>query len=214
MPAIAAGDRLTRFEAELGKVAGLSYRASTELELERILRTIIDSSQSADVVLTRNPLLGQIGLPEKLRAWGKSGIQWTAGLTGKLEAPSEMEFRARCFSAGVGISGVDYVLAETGSLVLTSETEGCQLASLAPPIHVGLYRRSQVMISLDEILERLPMQANLGANVAGRSTVFITGPSRTADIEQILIRGVHGPREVHAILVEESCLENMGAPRT
>ena len=42
---------------------------------------------------------------------------------------------------------------------------------------------------------------------AGRSVVFITGTSRTADIEQILIRGVHGPREGHAILVEDSCRE-------
>jgi len=211
MPAIAAGDSLTRFEAEFGKVAGQSYRASTDLELERILRTIIDSSQSAEVVLTRNPLLGQIGLPEKLRAWGKSGIQWTAGPAGEPESASEKEFRACCFSAGVGVSGVDYVLAETGSLVLTSQAEGCQLASLAPPIHVALYRQSQVISSLDEILERLPMATNLGANAAGRSIVLITGPSRTADIEQILIRGVHGPREVHAILVEESCLTEIDA---
>lgn len=209
MPTIAPEDRLTRFEAELGKVAGLSYRASTELELERILRTIIDSSQSAEVVLTRNPLLGQIGLPEKLHAWGKSGTHWTVGLAGKPEATSAEEFRARCFSAGVGISGVDYVLAETGSLVLTSQTEGCQLASLAPPIHVALYCRSQILSSLDDILERLPVGGTHSGTALGRSAVFITGPSRTADIEQILIRGVHGPREVHAILVEESCLGKM-----
>lgn len=214
MAAIAPNDRLTRFEEEFGKVAGLSYRASTELELDRILRTIIDNSKSAEVVLTRNPLLAQIGIPEKLRAWGKSGVQWVAGSAGEPEATSEKEFRARCFSAGVGISGVDYVLAETGSLVLTSQTEGRQLASLAPPIHVALYCRSQILSSLDDILEQLQMRGNLGATALGRSAVFITGPSRTADIEQILIRGVHGPREVHAILVEDSCLEKMGAPQT
>lgn len=214
MAAIALEDRVPRFEAEFGKVAGSAHRASTVTELEGILRTIIDGSQAAEVVLTRNPLLGQMRLPEKLRAWGKLTTQWTAEPAGKPEAASEKEFRARCFSAGVGISGVDFALAETGSLVLSSQTEGCQLASLAPPIHVALYLRSQVLRSLDEILERIPLGANLGVNASGRSTVFITGPSRTADIEQILIRGVHGPREVHAILLEESCLDKLDTTQT
>jgi L-lactate dehydrogenase complex protein LldG len=101
---------------------------------------------------------------------------------------------------------VEFVLAESGTLVLASRTEGSQLASLAPPVHVALYQRSQVYASLEEILERLPVPRDPHEPLPGRSVVFITGPSRTADIEQILIRGVHGPREVHAILVEDSCL--------
>jgi L-lactate dehydrogenase complex protein LldG len=75
----------------------------------------------------------------------------------------------------------------------------------APPVHVALYRRGQLVESLDDILERLPIASKPEDSSAGRSVVFVTGVSRTADIEQILIRGVHGPRELHAILVEESC---------
>lgn len=206
MAPIAPEEAVGKFEKEFGKVAGSPHRASTATELEGILRAIIDNAHAAEVVLTRNPLLAQIGLAEKIRAWGISATQWTSGSDGGQEAGTEKEFRAQCFSAQVGISGVDFALAESGSFVLSSQTEGCQLASLAPPIHVALYRRGQVLGSLDDVLERMPLAAGAGASIAGRSTVFITGPSRTADIEQILIRGVHGPREVHAILVEESCL--------
>ena len=97
------------------------------------------------------------------------------------------------------------MLAESGTLVLSSATEGVQVASLAPPVHVALYRRSQLVGSLDEVLAKLPISNSSGRSTAGRSVVFVTGTSRTADIEQILIRGVHGPREAHAILVEDSC---------
>jgi L-lactate dehydrogenase complex protein LldG len=209
MPPIAPEDRLARFEMELGKVIGSTHRASTSLELEEILRTIIDKSQATGIVLTRNPLLGHLKLAEKLSGRGKSVALWPESLAGASGTAEEKSFREQCFLAEIGISGVDFVLAETGSLVLSSETEGSQLASLAPPIHVALYRRQQILSSLDEILERLPVSTGPGSTTAGRSTVFITGPSRTADIEQILIHGVHGPREVHAILVEESCLAEM-----
>lgn len=211
MSPIAPEDRVARFEMELEKVSGSAHRASTPVELEGILWTIIEKSETTGTVLTRNPLLGQIRLAEKLRGRGKSVAMWPESLAGASGTDNEKAFREQCFLAGIGISGVDFALAETGSLVLSSETEGSQLASLAPPIHVALYRRQQVLSSLDEILERLPLSAGSGATTAGRSTVFITGSSRTADIEQILIRGVHGPREVHAILVEESCVAEMGA---
>ena len=99
---------------------------------------------------------------------------------------------------------MDFVLAESGTLVLSSVTEGVQVASLAPPIHIALYRRNQLVGSLDEVLARVPISTSKECPTTGRSVVMVTGTSRTADIEQILIRGVHGPREAHAILVEDT----------
>ena len=204
MPAIAPGELLAKFEEELGKVSGVPYRAATIADLDRILEEILDAAPS--VVLSRNPLLRELGLGEKFRARGKSVAEWPdANEPGKVLSEA---YREACFEAAVGITGADWALAETGSLVLTSRTEGSQLASLAPPVHVALYRRGQLLESLDDILERLQVGSPRGENPAeGRSVVFITGVSRTADIEQILIRGVHGPRELHAILIEENCLD-------
>jgi len=210
---IAPEERVPKFEEEFARVAGSPHRASSAAELEDILRAIFENSQVTSAVLTRNPLLAQLGLPAKLHAWGKSVGQWPAGPVSAAESAEEKAHRDQCFSAGAGISGVDFVLAETGSLVLSSQTEGSQLASLSPPIHLALYRREQVLGSLDDVLEQIHPKGNYNALAAGRSTVFITGPSRTADIEQILIRGVHGPRNVHAILVEDSCLAELEASR-
>jgi L-lactate dehydrogenase complex protein LldG len=205
LPAIASEDLLSKFEAELGNVAGSSYRVTNLKELDEILQNILASSEATAVMLSRNPLLGRLGIPAKLRAWGKSVAAWPE-IGSLADDVDSRRLAAAAFGAAVGITGVDFALAETGTLVVSSMTEGSQLASLAPPVHVALYRRSQLVGSLDEVLEKLPVPRNPDEPVLGRSVVFITGTSRTADIEQILIRGVHGPREVHAILVEDSCL--------
>lgn len=191
-----------KFEHELELVSGVSHRASSTAELEEILRALLKEAQSSAVVISKNSLLSELDLAAKLRGWGQSVAIWPdATASGTPDA----SFRQRSFEAAIGITGIDFALAETGSLVLSSLREGSMLASLAPPVHVALYRRSQVAASLDDVLEK--MQANFSPDrpATGRSMVFVTGPSRTADIEQILIRGVHGPRQVHAILVEDSC---------
>jgi L-lactate dehydrogenase complex protein LldG len=115
------------------------------------------------------------------------------------------DFNKSAFDAGAGITGVEYVLAENGTLVLSSATEGVQIASLAPPTHIALYRPDQLVGSLEEVLSKLPISGSKDEPSPCRSLVFVTGTSRTADIEQILIHGVHGPRETHAILVEDCC---------
>ena len=76
-----------------------------------------------------------------------------------------------------------------------------RLVSLVPPIHVALVRPQDVVASLDDLflLRRLEYHRNGGD--MGSYLNFITGPSRTADIEQQLVVGVHGPKEVHLILL-------------
>jgi L-lactate dehydrogenase complex protein LldG len=211
LPAIPPEELLPKFEAELTKVAGIAHRAANRQGLEEILQTILSHAKATSVVLSRNPLLAELSLESLFLAWGKGVSVWqTSGARDSLGTgdASLKVFAQASFAATVGITGVEFALAETGSLIVTSVTEGAQLASLAPPVHVALYRRRQLVASLDEVLERLHAGCDTNQAVRGRSIVFITGTSRTADIEQILIRGVHGPGEVHAILVEEACLRD------
>lgn len=194
LPPIPPSELVPRFEQELQKVAGCPYRAATLLELEETLRHLLAAPGVTSAVISRNPLIAKLNLEEKLRAWGKTVAVWPAETGRETSLETAQEFREHAFSAGVGISGVDFVLAESGTLVLSSVTEGAQLASLAPPIHVALYRRGQVVGSLEELLERLPVPRDLDEPLPGRSVVFVTGPSRTADIEQILIVASTGRR--------------------
>ncbi len=202
MQPIAAEEVIGKFEEELQKVAGCTYRAATAEQLDEILQKILRDHQAKNVVYTQNPIIVAAKIPAKLATLGIEAATWP----GSREEESRKSFRNKALKAEIGISGVEFVLAESGSLVVTSRTEGAQLGSLAPPTHIALYRRSQALASLDEVLARLPVPTDPNVPLPGRSVVFITGPSRTADIEQILIRGVHGPKEVHAILVEDSCL--------
>jgi L-lactate utilization protein LutC len=206
MPVIGPEDLVVRFEDELTKVGGSTHSVRTRSEISDLLLTLLEGRRAEGAVLSRNPLLSRLRLAELLNEL--QAPAWTPPGAEENDAAPEhaREFREHCFSAAVGVTGVDFALAETGSLVLTSHTEGSQLASLAPPVHIAFYLQSQVKGTLEEVLQGL--SASGSDRASGRSIVFVTGTSRTADIEQILIRGVHGPREVHAVLVEESCLSD------
>lgn len=204
LPSIPHEELPERFESELQNLGCNTYRAPTLAGLEDTLCSILEQVKAKSVVLSRNPLLDQLRIENMLGSRGFRVAHWPESAEVQRQGSF---FHDECFAAGAGITGVDFALAETGSLVISSVTEGSQLASLAPPAHIALYRRSQIRATLDEVLQDLPVSHGPGRSSPGRSVVFISGPSRTADIEQILIRGVHGPRTVHAILVEESCQE-------
>lgn len=205
LPPIPPAELVPRFEQELRRVDGTCHRASTLADLDGIVRSVLASAATPSVVLSRNPLLGQLRLAERLRGLGIAVAEYPAGVS-ESSTTLDQTYREQCFAAAAGITGVDFVLAESGSMVLSSVTEGSQLASLAPPVHIALYRPQQAVAFLEELLDALPVERSPNAPSPGRSIVFVTGPSRTADIEQILIRGVHGPREVHAVLIEDSCV--------
>lgn len=97
--------------------------------------------------------------------------------------------------AAVGITSAEYGLADTGTLVVMSASES-RLASLLPPVHIAIIESSRILTGLDALLT---VEAKPAIRTA--SMVLITGPSRTADIEQILVRGVHGPGELHVVIL-------------
>jgi L-lactate dehydrogenase complex protein LldG len=107
------------------------------------------------------------------------------------------ELKAACAEAPVGITSAQYALAATGTLVLLSSDEEQRLVSLLPPAHIAVIPASRILAKLDGLFALIQMPADLTS-----ALIFITGPSRTADIEQILVRGVHGPGEVHVVIVE------------
>jgi L-lactate utilization protein LutC len=202
LPPAADGNLIDRFQEELKKVGGVSHQVGSPADLDRSLREILTSDGTGPVVLSRNPLLHHLRLAGRIQSWGHSVVAWPDQK--EVTADEVEEFRKQCFSGTAGITGADFALVESGSFVLTSATEGSQLVSLAPPVHIVLYVRNQIVETLEEVLSNALKQSPTADG--GRSIVFITGQSRTADIEQISIRGVHGPLSIHAILVEDSCL--------
>lgn len=103
------------------------------------------------------------------------------------------------FASDVGIDGVDYLIAETGSIVRRAKPEEPRSVSLLPPVHIAIAERSQIVPDLFDLFETHLVTKN-GPQLPSCLTL-ITGPSKTGDIELKLVTGVHGPGEVHVIIV-------------
>ena len=102
-------------------------------------------------------------------------------------------------SAHVGISWTKFAIAETGSLVETTTDDSLRLVSLLPRVHVGLIMAEDLVDTLSEAAPRLRNFFN--SNSHNAVVTFISGPSRTGDIEMRLTLGVHGPEVSHAIVI-------------
>ena len=104
------------------------------------------------------------------------------------------------YQADAGLTGVHAALAETGTLICNSDAAHARGASLAPPVHVAIVRGRDV---LPDLLDYLPRLEGVTPAELPSSQVLITGPSKTADIEGVLITGVHGPGKLIIVLVED-----------
>jgi L-lactate dehydrogenase complex protein LldG len=105
--------------------------------------------------------------------------------------------------ADMGLSGVDWVIAETGTLVVSALSGQMRGVSLLPPVHIAVARAEQIVATLADYL--LLLRAASGADLQHHLTScvsFITGPSRTGDIELTLSVGVHGPEELHLVVLD------------
>ncbi len=101
--------------------------------------------------------------------------------------------RTRVDDYQFGITEATAAIAETGTLVLTDRDTSTRLAALAPWVHVAVIRRDRIFVDLPQAVAALPHDPNV---------IWCTGPSKTADVEGILIEGVHGPGRQIALLAD------------
>jgi L-lactate dehydrogenase complex protein LldG len=97
------------------------------------------------------------------------------------------------------ITGCEYLVARTGSIVLSAAQEGGRTVSVYAPIHICIAYTHQLVFDVKDALQGI--KEKYSDNIPSFIT-FATGPSRTADIEKTLVTGVHGPKEVYLFLVE------------
>ena len=102
-----------------------------------------------------------------------------------------------------GVTACVAGIAETGTLLLTSGPESPTRNNFLPDHHLVVMRRDQVVATYEDGFDRLRAQSKGDEWVPPRTMNFITGPSRTGDIEQKIELGAHGPRRLHIILIEE-----------
>jgi L-lactate dehydrogenase complex protein LldG len=156
----------------------------------------ICAAVGGEVALSDAEFLSAIDLRSALTARGLSTFRCSE--QDSLEHEGLIARLAKC---GVGVTAADCAIAETGTIVLSSDETNALLVSLLPPVHVAVLRSSQIVASLDEAITNLSSRRTNQAD-AWSSATFITGPSRTGDVELTLSIGVHGPKELHVIVLE------------
>ncbi len=190
-----AGDLVARFEAEAAALAVTVHRTRGDAAAIDTVIGLLRERHASHVLAWDAEWLNCPGLSAAIAA---------AGIT--VEScwlPPDSEARKVRLAAldpvPVGLTGAVAGLADTGSLAVISAPGRGRMASLLPPAHIAVLRAEQIVPSLSHFLASHPDAADAGSNL-----VFITGPSRTGDIEMTLSRGVHGPGVVHVVLVEGS----------
>lgn len=191
-------ETLERFRREFERVGGVFYRVPALGAVPAVVGEIARGRRATRLVTWHPAALGGDLGP----ALGAQGLAVDTMPLASVPDREREALRALIAEADLGLTGADLAVAETGSLVLRSGPGRPRSTSLLPPYHVALFDRPALVESLAQVGVFLEAwhedPSGWGANVS-----FITGPSRTADIELTLTRGVHGPKEVHAIFVEE-----------
>ncbi len=178
-------DLADQFEKALTAVKGEVYRAKDLAEAMEQVDVILHEVQARRVVVNNVAPFNKINPAER---W--SNFEW------HVVGESQSNLREICETAEVGLSGADVALAETGSVVVSSSAQKSRLATLLPPIHLAVVPTSK--LTTDLFTWTASRKGEMPANA-----VIVSGPSKTADIEQILAIGVHGPKRFIVVLYDD-----------
>ena len=178
------------------------FRAGSPEDAAGYLADAVARLSTRLVVSTAHPVLQDIGVEAAVTSAGARCETIAIGEAGSVEERQERReaLRQTALEAGLGVAAADYAIAETGSCAVLPGAGVSRLVSLLPPVFIALVEPDRVLPTLDDLFAILDngLKAGSASGYAG----IITGPSRSADIEQTVTVGVHGPGEVHMVVLD------------
>lgn len=149
-----------------------------------------------------HPLIHSLNLKERLAEQGIP-LFFTLKKEGEGDSDITASTRDQVVQSFIGITSADYCLADTGTLVMKAGPGQARSVSLVPSIHIAVIRKEQILLDLSELYGVL--RKEIKENKKGLPNVisFISGPSKTADIELVMVHGAHGPRRVCIFVITE-----------
>jgi L-lactate utilization protein LutC len=186
---------VAQFQQALELAGGKFYKVDGPGEAAQTLCGLVLARGVKSVVAWNHPVL----------ATGCSALQASGVGVMQSECSAGLErdaIRSATIAADIGLTSCSYAIAETGTLVLIAGARQGRLTSLLPITHVALITADQLVPQLSDVIKLLRLQRlDSGDGLLPSNISLHTGPSKTADIEQTLTTGVHGPKEVHVILI-------------
>ena len=179
-------DPPARFIEELEALGGHGKRVESVGEAREYVLSLARERSAKLLVRWDVDELEELGADEPLREAGTEVVVWR-----DLD-----NFKDVAAEADIGLSTAEGAIAETGTLILTGGPGRGRTVTLLPPTYVAVVPVDRVLSTVPEAIEKYAGEATLPANLC-----FHTGPSRSGDIEMTLTIGVHGPGDVHVVLV-------------
>ncbi|MGB7555128.1 MAG: lactate utilization protein [Candidatus Korobacteraceae bacterium] len=156
-------------------------------------------SEAMDFIVSRLQSEGIADTPQSYAVWAGCAFLNATDRTRLAATVPGLTFavtREKAAASKIGISQFDWAMANTGTLVQDAAPVDRRLVSTLPIIHIAVVATGQLLPDLPSILAKIrPEQTNYIS--------FVTGPSRTADIERVLTIGVHGPEKLIIVFVDE-----------
>ena len=188
-------DLTARFAQTLQAVKGEVYQVGSWSQALARVSELLDALAATRVVVNPDPPLDQV-------AWSKRWPERSWFVVGQTSG----SLREFCARADVGISGAMAALAETGSIVVGSGPSHSRMATLLPPVHIALVATTVLVPDLFAWIRTRPHSMPAALTI-------ISGPSKSADIEQTLAVGVHGPRRFIVVLYDDEHASGTGGAR-
>jgi L-lactate dehydrogenase complex protein LldG len=188
-------DLAAQFAAELSRLEGTPHRCDDDEAALDTIAALLRRHGATSAIAWEDAQIGLPGLGALLQSLH------IRVLDGHIVGDSRAARLQALESALVCISGADAGIAESGTLVLRSGAGRARLASLLAPVHIAVLRADRLVRGLGAALALVQHEHGQDVFATSSNLTLVSGPSRTGDIEQTLVLGAHGPREIHVVLI-------------